>query len=280
MKEETSRTERLIGRGGIEALTEAKVIIFGIGGVGGYCAEALARSGIGGLTLVDSDTVSISNINRQIIALHSTVGRFKTEVMAERIADINPDCRVVIHNRFVSVDNIDEFNLDEYDYVADCIDTVSAKLALAEYCYKRGIGEISAMGAGNKLDAQGFSIRDISQTKGCPLARVMRRELKKRGVERLKVVATDVLPMTPIEEEPENDGENSIEPEILLQIDESYSDDFPIKKTSGVDLNGKFEPRSGFCPKKRSVPGSIAYVPSVAGLIVAQAIITDIIGMK
>ena len=195
--EEFSRTEMLIGKRGVEKLAAARVAVFGIGGVGGYVVEALARSGVGTLDLVDNDRVSLSNINRQIIALHSTVGRLKTEVAAERAKDINPAIAVHTHNVFFLPENAEEFDFSAYDYVVDAIDTVSGKIALIEKARACGAPVISAMGAGNKLDPTAFEVADIEKTSVCPLARVMRRELKKRGVERVKVVYS--------KEEPKNE---------------------------------------------------------------------------
>ena len=183
-----SRTAFLLGEEGVEKLKKSRVAIFGIGGVGGYVAEALARSGVGALDLIDKDVVSVSNINRQIIALHSTVGRKKTEVMAERIKDINPEIQVTVHDVFYLPETASEFDFSKYDYVVDAIDTVSGKLALVEQAYQAKTPIISSMGAGNKLDPTAFEVADISKTSVCPLARVMRRELKKRGIEHLKVV--------------------------------------------------------------------------------------------
>lgn len=188
VKEEHIRSAMLLGEGGIKKLTAAKVAVFGVGGVGGYVCEALARAGVGELHLFDNDVVSLSNINRQIIALHSTVGRPKVEVMRERILDINPDCKVVTHQVFYLPENANNFPLAGFDYVADAIDTVSAKIELAVRCTAAGIPLISAMGTGNKLDATRFVVTDLSKTSGCPLARVMRRELKARGIGHLKVV--------------------------------------------------------------------------------------------
>ena len=188
VKEEHIRSAMLLGENGIEKLAAAKVAVFGVGGVGGYVCEALARAGVGELHLFDNDTVSLSNINRQIIALHSTVGRPKVEVMRERILDINPNCKVVTHQVFYLPENADSFPLCDFDYVADAIDTVSAKIELAVRCAAAGVPLISAMGTGNKLDATRFCITDLSKTSGCPLARVMRRELKARGITHLKVV--------------------------------------------------------------------------------------------
>lgn len=187
-KEEHIRSAMLLGEVAIERLAAAKVAVFGVGGVGGYVCEALARAGVGELHLFDNDTVSLSNINRQIVALHSTVGRPKVEVMRERILDINPDCRVVTHQIFYMPENADDFPLSGFDYVADAIDTVSAKIELAVRATTAGVPLISAMGTGNKLDATRFCVTDLSNTSGCPLARVMRRELKARGITHLKVV--------------------------------------------------------------------------------------------
>ena len=188
VKEEHIRSAMLLGEDGINNLTAAKVAVFGVGGVGGYVCEALARADVGELHLFDNDTISLSNINRQIVALHSTVGRPKVEVMKERILDINPDCKVVTHQVFYLSENADDFPLNDFDYVADAIDTVSAKIELAVRCSALNVPLISAMGTGNKLDATRFTVTDLSKTSGCPLARVMRRELKARGITHLKVV--------------------------------------------------------------------------------------------
>ncbi len=188
VKEEHIRSAMLLGEDRIDKLTAAKVAVFGVGGVGGYVCEALARAGVGELHLFDNDVVSLSNINRQIVALHSTVGRPKVEVMRERILDINPDCKVVVHQIFYLPENADDFPLSDFNYVADAIDTVSAKIELAVRCSAAGVPLISAMGTGNKLDATRFTVTDLSKTSGCPLARVMRRELKARGIMHLKVV--------------------------------------------------------------------------------------------
>lgn len=192
---EHSRTAALIGEEGLHRLKNARVAVFGIGGVGGHLAEALARAGVGHIHLIDRDTVSLSNINRQAVALHSTVGRPKAEVMAERIRDINPDCRVKSSVCFYLPENANEFDLSRYDFVADCVDTVAAKLELAVRCQEVGTPLISAMGAGNKLHPEAFRISDISKTETDPLARVMRRELKKRGVKKLLCVWSDEPPI-------------------------------------------------------------------------------------
>ena len=196
--EQNSRTAMLLGEAAIERLANARVAVFGIGGVGGYLAEALARAGVGALDLIDNDTVSVSNINRQIIALRSTVGRLKVEVMAERIRDINPDCRVRALPLCYLPEQADQFDFSQYDYIADAIDTVSAKLDLAVRAHEAGVPIISAMGAGNKLDAAAFEVADLSKTSVCPLARVMRIELRKRGINHMKVVYSKEEPRTPL----------------------------------------------------------------------------------
>ena len=226
-----SRTALLLGQEGVEKLKKSRGAVFGVGGVGGYVVEALARSGVGALDLIDKDVVSVSNINRQIIALHSTVGRLKTEVAAERAKDVNPDICVRVHNVFYLPETAEQFDFTQYDYVVDAIDTVSGKLALVEQAKRADVPVISSMGAGNKLDPTAFEVADITKTSVCPLARVMRRELKKRGIEHLKVV---------------------------------YSKEEPLP-SSVVDEN------SG-----KPVPGSIAFVPSVVGLIIAGEVIKDL----
>ena len=192
------RTELLVGSEGIEKLNKAKVIVFGIGGVGGHAVEALPRSGVGNLTLVDNDVVSVSNINRQIIALHSTVGRYKTEVMKERILDVNPECNVETINLFYDLDTAKDFDLSKYDYVIDAIDSVKSKIELIVRAKNAGTPVISAMGAGNKLHPELFEIADISKTSVCPLARIVRKELKVRGINHLKVVYSKEQPVVPL----------------------------------------------------------------------------------
>ena len=226
-----SRTANLLGEKAMEKLKNARVAVFGIGGVGGYAVEALARSGVGALDLIDKDKVSVSNINRQIIALRSTVGKYKTEVAKERIADINPECIVRTHNIFFLPDTADEFDFSAYDYVIDAIDTVSGKIALIQKAKEQGVPIISAMGAGNKLDPTAFEVADISKTSVCPLARIMRKELKKRGITHTKVV---------------------------------YSKELPQE-------SGNFDEQT-----QKPVPASIAFVPSVAGLILAGEVIKDL----
>ena len=232
--EQFSRTELLLGTSALEHLSECRVAVFGIGGVGGYVCEALARSGVGALDLIDDDKVCMSNINRQIIATTKTVGRYKTEVMKERILDINPEAEVNTYNCFFLPENASDFPFDKYDYVVDAIDTVTAKIGLITKCKESGIPIISSMGAGNKLDPTQFRVADIYKTNMDPLAKVMRHELKKRGIRKLKVVYSEEKPMTPI---------------------------------GGFQQEGK----------RRSIPGSTAFVPSVAGLIIAGEVIKDLI---
>ena len=232
IKEEFSRTAYVYGEESINKLSRAKVAVFGVGGVGGYICEALCRAGVGQIDIFDRDTVSVSNINRQIIALHSTVGRPKVEVMKERMLDINPECIVNAYEVFYLPENADDFSLTQYDYIADAVDTVAAKLEIATRAYKDKIPVISAMGAGNKTDPTAFEVSDINDTSVCPLARVMRRELKSRGIKKYKVV---------------------------------YSKEEPRK--SGVT-----DPESG-----KAIPGSLAFVPSAMGLIMAGEIINHLI---
>lgn len=223
----------LLGREKTEALGDKKVAIFGIGGVGGYVAEALARTGIGAFELVDHDTVNESNINRQIIATMDTIGRNKAEVMKERILSVNPDAQVRVRDCFFLPETADEFYFEEYDYVVDAVDTVTAKLEIIERAKKAGIPVISAMGAGNKLDPTRFEVADISETSVCPLAKVMRRELKKRGISDVKVVYSREEAMTPL-----------------------FS--LPHEET------------------RKKTPGSVAFVPSVAGLVLASEVVKDL----
>ena len=232
IKEEHSRTAYVYGEEAVNKLANARVAVFGVGGVGGYICEALCRAGVGHIDVFDRDTVSLSNINRQIIALHSTVGRPKVEVIKERMLDINPDCEINAYNVFYLPENADQFDLSGYDYIADAVDTVAAKLEIAERAYKEGVPVISAMGAGNKTDPTRFEIADISDTTVCPLARVMRRELKARGIKKYKVV---------------------------------YSKEEPRK--SGVT-----DPETG-----KAIPGSLSFVPSAMGLIMASVIVNDLV---
>ena len=249
MSERFSRTEMLLGSDAMEQLKKAHVAVFGVGGVGGYTAEALVRSGIGKLTLVDSDTVAESNINRQIIATTKTIGRYKTEVMRERALDINPDIQVEEHRIFYLPETAGQFDFTEYDYVVDAVDTVTAKLTLVEAANAAGVPVISCMGAGNKLNPGAFEITDIYKTSVCPLAKVMRRECKLRGIKKLKVLYSK---------------------EEALKPRESKSEDCFAEGT-GEEAN--------ITTKRRSTPGSVAFVPSVAGLMIAGEVIRDLTGV-
>lgn len=241
------RTRLLVGVEPLERLRRARVAVFGVGGVGGYCVEALARAGVGTLDLYDDDTVSESNLNRQLAALHSTIGQPKAEVMAQRVRDINPDCQVRAIRMFYLPQNADQVDLSQYDYVVDCIDTVSAKLELVTRCTALQVRIISAMGSGNKLDPTAFEVSDLSRTQGCPLARVMRKELRKRGIHHLKVVWSREEPRAPL-----------APPEA----------DLP----PGGDTRPASSPR-------RAVPGSVSFVPGAAGLVLAGAVIRDLAGL-
>ncbi|NLL82387.1 MAG: tRNA threonylcarbamoyladenosine dehydratase [Tissierellia bacterium] len=230
-----SRTELLLGADGVDKLKNSSVAVFGVGGVGSFTVEALARSGVGSIAIVDNDKVCVTNINRQIIATSKTIGRNKVEVMRDRILEINPKCNVEIHQSFYGAENADEFDLSIYDYVVDAIDTVSSKLILIEMAKACNTPIISCMGAGNKLDPTKFEVTDIYKTSLCPLARVMRHELRKRKIESLKVVYSKEKPIKPIV----NDEENNTQ--------------------------------------RKQIPGSVAFVPSVAGLIIAGEVIKDLI---
>ena len=236
MENQFSRTERLLGKENMEKLAAARVCIFGIGGVGGYVAEALARSGVGHLELVDNDVICLSNLNRQIIATHETLGQYKVDVMKERILSINPTAEVTVYKCFYLPETRAQFDFTNYDYVVDAIDTVAGKIALVLQAEESGTPVISSMGAGNKLDPTAFHVADIYQTSVCPLAKVMRRELKKRGVKKLKVV---------------------------------YSKEQPVAVQNGEE-SLQSSPR-------RIIPGSIAFVPSVAGLIIAGEVVKDLV---
>ena len=236
MKEQFSRTEILLGAEAVEKLRKARVAVFGVGGVGGYAVEALARCGVGQLDLIDSDTVSISNINRQILATHSTVGMLKVDAAKARVLDINPECTVRIYPIFYLPDTAAQFDFTQYDYIVDAIDTVTGKLQLVERAVAVGTPIICSMGTGNKLDPSAFMVSDISKTSMCPLARIMRKELKKRGISHLKVVYSQEEALTP-----------DVDPEELA--------------------------RTG----KRQIPGSVAFVPGAAGLILAGEVVKDLI---
>lgn len=245
-----SRTELLLGKAGMEKLAGARVAVFGIGGVGGYVCEALVRSGVGAFDLIDDDKVCLTNINRQIIATRKTVGKYKVDVMQERMQEINPDVKIQVHKCFFLPENAAEFPFSEYDYVVDAVDTVTAKLELIMKAKEAGVPIISSMGAGNKLDASQFKVADIYQTRVCPLAKVMRRELKKRGVEKLKVVYSEEMPTRPVEDMAISCRTNCICP--------------PGAKHK--------------CTERRDIPGSVAFVPSVVGLIIAGEVVKDLTG--
>ncbi len=226
-----SRTELLLGESAIEKLSKSRVAVFGIGGVGGYTVEALVRSGLGNIDLIDNDTVCITNLNRQIIATHKTIGKYKVDVAKERILEINPDVEVNVHKTFYTAETADEFDFSKYDYVVDAIDTVSGKLSLIKKAKEYNVPIICAMGAGNKLDPTRFEVADISKTSVCPLARVIRTELKKKRIKDVKVV---------------------------------YSKEIPIKPDKIINEGGK------------RPPGSTAFVPAVAGLIIAGEVVKDL----
>ena len=242
MPDQYSRTRLLLGAEGVDRLRSAHVALFGLGGVGGYAAEALARAGIGHIDLIDNDTVSLTNLNRQMLALHSTVGQYKVDVAAARIKDIGPTIEVRTFKTFYLPETADQFDFTQYDYVLDAIDTVTGKLALMQQARDAGVPVISCMGTGNKLEATGFKVADISKTSGCALARVIRKECAKRGIRGVKVVYSEELPM-----EVENDAEE------MAQSREAGS-------------------------SRRSLPGSTPFVPGVAGLIMAGEVIRHISG--
>lgn len=236
MREEFVRTAMLLGEEAIEKLRKARVAVFGVGGVGGYTVEALARCGVGALDLIDSDTVSRSNINRQILATCSTVGMLKVDAAKTRVLDINPDCMVTTYPIFYLPETAEQFDFTQYDYIVDCIDTVTGKLQLVERAVAAGTPIICSMGTGNKLDPSAFRVADIAKTSMCPLARIMRKELKKRGIDHIKVVYSQEEALTPAVDEEE------------------------LKRTG-----------------KRQIPGSVAFVPGAAGLVLAGAVVKDLI---
>lgn len=243
-----SRTELLLGKDSMEKLKNSRVAVFGVGGVGGYVCEALVRSGVGAFDLIDDDKVCLTNLNRQIIATRKTVGKYKTEVMKDRILEINPQADVRLHQCFFLPENSDEFPFEEYDYVVDAVDTVTAKIELVMKAQAMNVPIISSMGAGNKLDGSMFRVADIYKTKVCPLAKVMRRELKKRGVKKLKVVYSEEMPTRPIEDMAISCRSNCICPPGAAHK----------------------------CTERRDIPGSVAFVPSVAGLIIAGEVVKDL----
>ncbi len=218
MLDQFSRTELLFGKKAMERLSSSRVAVFGIGGVGGFTVEALARSGVGAIDLIDHDKVCLTNINRQIIATHKTVGKYKVDAAAERILEINPDCKVTAHKIFYMPDTQDGFDFSPFDYIVDAIDTVTGKLLIAENAVECGVPVISCMGAGNKLDPTAFEVADIFETSVCPLAKVMRRELKKRGIERLKVVYSKEEPKKPVATEPRVPASNAFVPSVAWLI--------------------------------------------------------------
>lgn len=246
MLNEFSRTQLLLGKEAMEKLKNATVAVFGIGGVGTFVVEALARCGIGNFALFDDDKVCLTNINRQLIATRKTIGRKKVEVMAERIKEINPKANVTEHQVFYMPDNADEFDLTRYDYIVDAIDTVTAKIELIVRAKANNIPIISSMGAGNKLNPTELEVADIYKTSVDPLAKVMRHELKKRGIKNLKVVYSKEKPITPIDEE------------------DSCKDSCVCPGTTRK------------CTQRRAIPGSVSFVPSVAGLIIASEVVKDI----
>ena len=251
MLNQFSRTQLLLGQEGMEKLFRARVAVFGIGGVGGYTVEALARSGVGTLDLIDDDKVCLTNLNRQIFATHKTVGQYKVDVAEQRILEINPKAVVHTYKTFYAPQTAEQFDFSQYDYVVDAIDTVTGKLQLVEQAEKAGVPIISSMGAGNKMDPTAFEVADIYETSVCPLARVMRRELKRRGIKKLKVVYSKEPPMTPIEDMAVSCRTNCICPPGTARK----------------------------CTQRRQVPGSNAFVPSVVGLIIAGEVVKDLTAM-
>lgn len=243
-----SRTELLIGKDGLNKLKDSKIIVFGVGGVGSFTVEALVRAGVGTIILVDDDTVCLTNLNRQIHAIYDTVGKVKVEAMKDRVLSINKACNVITHQVFVTKENIPEIITDDVDYVVDAIDTVSAKIALVEYCNEKGIKIICSMGTGNKFDPTQFKVADIYDTKVCPLAKVMRHELRKREIKSLKVVYSEEMPTKP------------------------KQDDVVTCKTGCVCTGGTKK-----CAIKRQIPGSISFVPPVAGMIIGGEVIKDLL---
>lgn len=248
MLNQFSRTELLLGHDNMEKLKNARVAVFGIGGVGGFTVEALARSGVGTLDLIDDDKVCLTNINRQIIATRKTIGQYKVDAAKERVLDINPDAVVNTYKTFFVPETADEFDFAAYDYVVDAIDTVTGKIMLVEAAQKAGTPIISSMGAGNKLDPTAFEVADIYKTSVCPLAKVMRRELKKRGIRKLKVVYSKEKALTPID-----DTANSCKSHCICPPGSART-----------------------CTQRRQIPGSTAFVPSVVGLIIAGEVIKDL----
>ena len=252
MLDQFSRTQLIFGKETMDKLKGARVAVFGIGGVGGYTVEALARSGVGAIDIIDDDKVCLTNINRQIIATIKTVGKYKVDVAKERIEDINPDCKVTAFKTFYMPETADQFDFTQYDYVVDAIDTVTGKIALIENAKKAGTPIISSMGAGNKVDPTAFEVTDIYKTSVCPLAKVMRYELKRRGIRKLKVVYSKEKPIPPVDDMAISCRHHCICPPGTARK----------------------------CTQRRQVPGSTAFVPSVVGLIIAGEVIKDITQFK
>jgi tRNA A37 threonylcarbamoyladenosine dehydratase len=252
MLNQFSRTQLILGKEAMQKLSTSRVAIFGIGGVGGYTVEALARSGVGELDLIDDDRICLTNINRQILATRKTVGKYKVDAAAERVAEINPDCKVNTYKTFYMPDTQEQFDFSKFDYIVDAIDTVTGKLAIIENAKKANVPVISSMGAGNKVDPTAFRVADIYQTSVCPLAKVMRRELRKRGIDSLKVVYSQEEPIRP-----EDDMEISCRNHCICPPG-------TVRK----------------CTARRDIPGSNAFVPSVVGLIIAGEVIKDLVGYK
>lgn len=248
MLNQFSRTELLLGKEAMEVLENSRVAVFGIGGVGGYVVEALVRSGVGTIDLIDDDKVCLTNLNRQIIATRKTVGKYKVDVMKDRILEINPDAVVNTHKCFFLPETKDEFDFGQYSYVVDAVDTVTAKIQLVLEAENAGVPIISSMGAGNKIEASGFQVADIYQTSVCPLAKVMRRELKKRNIKHLKVVYSKEKPISPMD-----DMSISCKTNCICPPDTEHK-----------------------CTKRRHIPGSTAFVPSVVGMIIAGEVIKDL----
>ncbi|MBU5490798.1 tRNA threonylcarbamoyladenosine dehydratase [Butyricicoccus intestinisimiae] len=251
MLNQFSRTQLLLGQDGMDRLANARVAVFGVGGVGGFTVEALARSGVGAIDLIDDDKVCLTNINRQIIALRSTVGKYKVDVAAERLRDINQNIQVNTYKTFYMPDTAHQFDFSQYDYVVDAIDTITGKLELVMQAHKAGTPIICSMGAGNKLDPTAFRVADIYKTSVDPLARVMRHELRKRGIKKLKVVYSEEPPMRPVDDMASSCRTNCICP-------------------PGAERK---------CTERRDIPGSNAFVPSVVGLIIAGEVIKDLSGV-
>lgn len=251
MLNQFSRTQLLIGRNGMEVLQQSRVAVFGIGGVGGFAVEALARSGIGALDLVDDDRVCLTNLNRQLHATRRTVGKYKVQVARERIHEINPDCAVTTYQTFFTGETASQFDFTAYDYIIDAIDTVTGKLELVAQANRTGTPIISSMGAGNKMDPTAFEVADLYQTSVCPLAKVMRRECRKRGIHNLKVVYSKEPPIRPLEDMTISCRKHCICPPGTARK----------------------------CTERRDIPGSMAFVPSVVGLILAGEVVKDLVKM-